>query len=80
MNAKVIFFKPSGKYYTSEHVDLPDRSDPWDLRGIINSYLGGRLKGMNAVVVKTPWGYPSMIPNIGECDEGPVDKTHSFLE
>lgn len=60
MKATVILFKPSGKYYTEEEWEIPERAiGPWemakseDFRRIAN--------GPVLVVTQEPWGFPHLI-------------------
>jgi hypothetical protein len=54
----VHFFKASGKWYTTEVVELPADAKPWEF----DLFLPGkRLTELHAVTESaTPWGYPSM--------------------
>lgn len=65
MKAKVILFKPSGKYYTEEEWEIP-KVQTGVYRGpavMIDSPDFHRIDG-GAVLVKTqePWGYPHLFP------------------
>lgn len=60
-------FKPSGKWYDDSQVTFPD-----DIKGYANSadvlkaYYGDPTKWdgyWTFVMMKTPWGYPIMIPS-----------------
>lgn len=66
MKAKVILFKPSGKYYTEEEWEVPDRAIiPYDM---IRSKDFHRVSGGPVLVVtQEPWGYPHLM--IKEDDE-----------
>lgn len=58
MQVTVMYFKPSGKWYTTEEITLPDESWSWDIR--VRQAL--RIKGMHAVIMEpNPWGFPTMI-------------------
>lgn len=74
--AKVILFKPNGKYYTEEEWRIPTREEARAQSG----FLGGdmmvpycmkyspdfrRISG-GAVLVETqePWGYPHLFPGV----------------
>lgn len=62
--AKVILFKPSGKYYTEEEWGVPaDAIGPYDM---IRSPGFRRIDG-GAVLVpdQEPWGYPHLFPKEG---------------
>lgn len=59
--ARVILFKPGGKFYTEEEWDVPEGAiGPYDMR---DSRDFRRIAG-GAVLVDTqePWGYPHLIP------------------
>ena len=65
---RVDFFKPSGKYYTTEAIEwLPtdeDKSYPVDIfKYSLREHLQGRLKDMVAVCLETEFcaGFPLMI-------------------
>jgi len=53
---RVDFFKPSGKYCTTEAVDMLSAHDEPDLERAtltcIENHLKGRLRGMTAVVLE----------------------------
>ena len=58
--ARVVLFKPSGKYYTEESWRIPDRAvGPYDMD---RSPDFRRIDG-GAVLVDTqePWGYPHLL-------------------
>lgn len=58
--ARVILFKPNGKYYTEEYWDIPEEAiDPYDMR---HSLDFRRISGTGAVLVTSdePWGYPHL--------------------
>lgn len=54
-HCRVDFFKPSGKWYTTEVLDLEeyyDASIPVDaVKEALQNHLGGRMRGMWAVVL-----------------------------
>lgn len=56
----VSFFKPSGKWYTDEDIEIPQGMFVWEARDVIKKHLAGRLVGMTAVLLDGPWGYPAM--------------------
>ena len=59
--ANVILFKPSGKYYTEEPWEVPDRAiGPYDM---VRSKDFRRIDG-GAVLIETqePWGFPHLFP------------------
>ena len=61
--AKVVLFKPSGKYYTDEEWEIPEgRVGPYDM---VNSVDFRRIAG-GSVLVETqePWGYPHLFPGV----------------
>lgn len=59
---RVFFFKPSGKYYTEEWVQMDETAHPWNFGDILESYLESkRLRGMTAVVLDGPWGFPHLV-------------------
>lgn len=63
MKAKVILFKPSGKYYTEEEWEIPDGAiGPYDMERSPNFR---RVSG-GPVLIETqePWGYPHLFPGI----------------
>ena len=73
MKAKVILFKPSGKYYTEEEWEIPEKAiGPYDMERSPNFR---RISG-GAVLIDSqePWGYPHLFPNIEtenhECQHG----------
>lgn len=50
----------SGKWYTSEDVELPEGCHPWapEVAAAV------RIKYMHAVFMEpTPWGFPLMVPS-----------------
>ena len=60
--AKVILFRPSGKYYTEEEWEVPPGAiGPYDLKDSSDF----RRIGGGAVLVDSqePWGYPHLFPN-----------------
>lgn len=60
MKARVILFKPSGKYYTEEEWEIPANAIiPYDM---IRSKDFRRI-GNGPVLIETqePWGYPHLI-------------------
>jgi len=68
---QVHFFKTTGKWYTTEPVQIPIGTAPWEVRKVIESYLDGRLRGMTAVITDAPaldnlWGFPISLPDIGQ--------------
>lgn len=63
--ARVILFRPSGKYYTEEEWCIPeDAIGPYDMI----SSPGFRRIGGGSVLVETqePWGYPHLFPGVSE--------------
>lgn len=62
MTLTVHFFKPSGKWYTTEEIEI--LFDTWDpilnLKETLKVTLKNRLKGMIAVVTDHPQ-YPIML-------------------
>jgi hypothetical protein len=63
MKAKVVLFKPSGKYYTEEEWEVPNNCiGPYnmarspDFRRISN--------GPVLIETQEPWGYPHLFPGI----------------
>jgi hypothetical protein len=58
MKTRVDFFKPSGKWYTTEYLDItriPAGSVAADeFRYTLRKHLSGRLSGMWAVVRESP--------------------------
>lgn len=57
---KVVLFKESGKYYTTEYWEIPEGAiGPWDMRHSVDF----RRIGGGAVLVPTqePWGFPHLI-------------------
>lgn len=71
--ARVILFKPSGKYYTEEEWEIPTREQVIQNGGMPGDSVGPycmrhskdfrRISG-GAVLVETqePWGYPHLLP------------------
>lgn len=58
MKVTVNFFKPSGKWYTDEVVEIPDNAHAWDFSSFLPE---NRFLGMYAVTEGlTPWGFPAM--------------------
>lgn len=60
--AKVVLFKPNGKYYTEEYWTIPENAiGPHDM---IKSPDFRRI-GNGSVLVETqePWGFPCLFPN-----------------
>ncbi len=60
MKARVVLFKASGKYYTEEEWEIPERAiGPYDMRASkdYRTIQGG------AVLVESqePWGYPHLL-------------------
>lgn len=49
----VIYFKESGKYYTTELMTVDRDSMPWHMKPEMF-----RIKSMIAVITDGPWGYP----------------------
>lgn len=64
---EVHFFRPSGKWYTSEEIDFPEDTKAWTARRVIEEQLKGRLSGMSAVVLPGDalWGFPTMCVDLG---------------
>lgn len=64
MRVTVNFFKPSGKWYTSEDFEIPEGSRLGPAQ--LGDYLPQqRLLDMVAVTEgPTPWGYPQMRLNV----------------
>lgn len=63
MKVKVILFKRSGKYYTEEEWEVPERAiGPWDMYTSIDFR---RIDG-GAVLIESqePWGFPHLFPGI----------------
>lgn len=58
--AKVILFKPSGKYYTEEEWEIPTYAiGPWDMQ---KSKDFRRIdNGPVLVETQEPWGYPFLL-------------------
>ena len=71
---RVDFFKPSGKWYTTEAVRVPG-TEHWDkienFKAALKSHLEGRLNGMTAVALEdqdgvlVPWPFMVHIPEGG---------------
>lgn len=61
MKINVEFFKPSGKFYTEETVEVPDEVRAWEVRPHIRKHLGDRLRGCSAYVSARPFGFPMML-------------------
>jgi len=58
--AKVILFKPSGKYYSSEEWEIPeDAIGPHDMA---RSKDFRRFPGGAVLVEDEPWGFPHLFP------------------
>lgn len=63
--AKVILFRKSGKYYTEEEWEIPEKAiGPYDMYDSPDF----RTIGGGSVLVETqePWGYPHLLTNFGE--------------
>lgn len=60
MKARVILFKPSGKYYTEEEWEVPtDAIGPYSM---ISSPDFRRIDGGPVLVdTQEPWGYPFLL-------------------
>ncbi len=60
MKATVQLFKPSGKYYTTEEWEIPDRAiGPWDME---RSPDFRRIDGGPVLVpTQEPWGFPVLL-------------------
>lgn len=59
---RVYVFKPSGKYYTEEWVQMSEDAHAWSFADILNSHLEEkRLRGMTGVILDGPWGYPHLV-------------------
>lgn len=57
---KVVLFKESGKYYTTEYWEIPEGAiGPWDMCHSVDF----RRIGGGAVLIPTqePWGFPHLI-------------------
>lgn len=60
MKVRVNFFKPSGKFYADETIEIGEGTYGWDLAFFLPN---DRLLDLVAVTEgPTPWGYPSMVP------------------
>lgn len=46
MKINATIFKPSGKYYTDEEIEIPDDTMFWDYDIEIKTVLNGRYSGM----------------------------------
>mgnify|MGYP001381456361 CR=1 FL=1 len=62
----VVFFKPSGKYYTEEQVPMPYRGEGEPVsyfKECLKNYLNGRLRDMVAVCIEPnhKFSYPIMV-------------------
>lgn len=74
MRAKVILFKPSGKYYTEEEWRIPEsvpnathtRNRPPILPADMEHSPDFRRIDGGAVLVESqePWGYPHLFPGV----------------
>lgn len=64
-HAKVILFKPSGKYYTEEQWKIPeDAIGPYDMERSLHFHrIGG---GAVLVPSQEPWGFPHLFPGVPE--------------
>lgn len=61
--ARVVLFKPSGKYYTEEYWEVPpDAIGPYAMKDSPDF----RRIGSGAVLVDTqePWGFPHLFPGL----------------
>lgn len=58
--ARVVLFKPSGKYYTEESWSIPDNAiGPYDM---YRSRDFRRIDGGKVLVeAQEPWGYPFLL-------------------
>lgn len=78
MKARVVLFKPSGKYYTEEEWEVPEdcpsytEDGEYRPRPAIGPYdmffsRDFRRIGGGAVLVESqePWGYPHLFPGVG---------------
>ena len=65
MKVQVMFFKPSGKFYTEETVHMNNDLQPWEVLPVLHDQLGGRMASMIAVIMNPPWGYPTLVPEVG---------------
>lgn len=73
---KVILFKPSGKYYTSEEWEIPEkipRDTGFGTRGAVAPYDMQhsldfrRIDGGHVLIPEQePWGYPHLFPGRSE--------------
>jgi hypothetical protein len=63
MRARVILFKPSGKYYTEEEWEIPIGAvGPFDMDA---SPDFRRISGGPVLVdTQEPWGYPHLFPGV----------------
>lgn len=75
--AKVILFKPSGKYYTEEEWEIPTREEVIQRGGSPGDSVvpycmryskDFRRISSGAVLIETqePWGYPHLLPGESE--------------
>ena len=61
--AEVELFKPSGKYYTTEHWRVP--ADAIGPHGMERSPDFRRIAdGAVLIVTQEPWGYPHLFPGV----------------
>jgi hypothetical protein len=63
MKARVILFRASGKYYTEEEWEIPEKAiGPYDMEHSPDF----RRIDHGAVLVDTqePWGYPHLFPGL----------------
>ena len=63
MTITVTIFKPSGKYYTNEQVEIPAGMEMWHVTDWLKANFTG-YKGMTlvAMMAEHPNGVPIMIP------------------
>lgn len=62
MKIRVTLFKPSGKYYTEEEWEIPEKArGPYDMDRSPDFHRIGN----GAVLIDTqePWGYPHLFPS-----------------
>lgn len=58
MKCEIEYYKPSGKYYTTDEVELPEGTHPWD--PIVRETV--RIKDMIARYGSdAPWGFPILL-------------------
>lgn len=59
--ARVILFKPTGKYYTEEEWEIPENAiSPFDMH---RSKDFRRIAGGPVLIdTQEPWGYPHLFP------------------